>query len=70
MSGRQAPEIYSRPLEEHEDPQKAISTLSLAYAAKGWNAVVTIDEGMVRWSRSFGQPPGWNKLRPVPGFWF
>ncbi len=48
MSGRQAPEIYSRPLEEHEDPQKAISTLSLAYAAKGWNAVVTIDEGMVR----------------------
>ena len=24
----------------------------------------------VRWSRSFGQPPGWNKLRPVPGFWF
>ncbi len=25
---------------------------------------------MMRWSRSFGQPPGWNKLRPVPGFWF
>ena len=24
----------------------------------------------LRWSRSFGQPPGWNKLRPVPGFWF
>lgn len=24
----------------------------------------------MRWSRSFGQPPGWNKLRPVPGFWF
>ena len=46
MSGRQAPEIYSRPLEEHEDPQKAISTLSLAYAAKGWNAVVTIDDSV------------------------
>ncbi len=26
--------------------------------------------GDLRWSRSFGQPPGWNKLRPVPGFWF
>ena len=24
----------------------------------------------VRWSRSFGQSPGWNKLRPVPGCWF
>ena len=25
---------------------------------------------LMRWSQSFGQPPGWNKLRPVPGFWF
>ena len=24
----------------------------------------------VRWSRSFGQSPGRNKLRPVPGIWF
>ena len=27
-------------------------------------------EEPLRWSRSFGQPPDWNKLRPVPGFWF
>lgn len=26
--------------------------------------------GAVRWSRSFGQSPGRNKLRPVPGIWF
>ena len=24
----------------------------------------------LRWSRSFGQSPGRNKLRPVPGIWF
>ncbi len=24
----------------------------------------------LQWSRSFGQPPGRNKLRPVPGCWF
>ena len=28
------------------------------------------DTFQLRWSQSFGQPPGWNKLRPVPGFWF
>jgi hypothetical protein len=28
------------------------------------------EEREVRWSRSFGQSPGRNKLRPVPGIWF
>ena len=27
-------------------------------------------DGALRWSRSFGQSPGRNKLRPVPGIWF
>ena len=29
-----------------------------------------VDALSVRWSRSFGQSPGRNKLRPVPGIWF
>ena len=29
-----------------------------------------LKDGTVRWSRSFGQSPGRNKLRPVPGIWF
>ena len=34
------------------------------------NLTYDIEKDLVRWSQSFGQPPGWNKLRPVPGFWF
>jgi hypothetical protein len=32
--------------------------------------LLVVAAGNVRWSRSFGQPPGWNKLRPAPERWF
>ena len=33
-------------------------------------ATVAIDGSKLRWSRQLGQPPGKNKLRPVPERWF
>ncbi len=56
MPSPKAPEIYQRPLAEfpgNELPKdqhelQVITTLSIEYAAKGWNAAVTIQDGMVR----------------------
>ncbi len=51
-----APEIYQRPLADFpggelspdQHAEQVITSLSLEYAAKGWNAAVTVDGGMVR----------------------
>ena len=43
----------------------AIAGAALVKSQPEWASAFTL-----RWSQSFGQPPGWNKLRPVPGFWF
>ena len=45
-------------------------SIRLDYCAKRHLYVNHELPAFLRWSRSFGQPPGWNKLRPVPGFWF
>ncbi len=45
------------------------SAIDLAYFAKLFSELDMGNTGM-RWSRSFGQSPGRNKLRPVPGIWF
>jgi tetratricopeptide (TPR) repeat protein len=56
MSSPQAPEIYQRPLADFpggdlapgQHAEQVITSISLNYAAKGWNAAVTVDEGIVR----------------------
>lgn len=49
---RQAPEIFAKPLSDFPDagagPEAVIATLSLQYAARGWNAAITCQDGMVR----------------------
>lgn len=56
MSSPKAPEIYQRPLTEFpgggssqdEHAEEVITRISLEYASKGWNAAVTVNDGMVR----------------------
>ena len=56
MLNAQAPEIYQKSLKDYpsgglspdQHAQKVITTVSLGYAAKGWNAAVTVSDGMVR----------------------
>jgi tetratricopeptide (TPR) repeat protein len=56
MPSPKAPEIYQRPLAEFpgsdllpdQHAEQVIASISLNYAAKGWNAAVTVNDGMVR----------------------
>ncbi|MBK8115020.1 MAG: tetratricopeptide repeat protein [Candidatus Accumulibacter sp.] len=58
-TGRQAPEIYAKPLSEFSGPgyppvgtpeheQTVVTTISLGYAAMGWNAAIVANAGVVR----------------------
>lgn len=48
----QAPEIYAKPLSDfpgsEAGSESVIATLSLEYASKGWNAAITVQDGIVR----------------------
>ena len=59
IPSRQAPEIYAKSLSEFSGPgfppvgspeheQVVVTTISLGYAAKGWNAAIVANAGIVR----------------------
>ena len=56
MPSPKAPEIYQRPLADFpgsdlppdQHAEEVIARISLGYAAKGWNAAVTVNDGVVR----------------------
>ena len=56
MTSPKAPEIYQKSLTDFpnsgvspdQHAQEVITTISLGYAAKGWNAAVTVSDGVVR----------------------
>ena len=55
------PETFSR---------KTIGASDIAVLDVNAEKLLSFLANLLRWSRSFGQSPGRNKLRPVPGCWF
>lgn len=50
-------------------PRPALVVQANQFSEHGSVTVLPVTSTL-RWSRSFGQSPGRNKLRPVPGIWF